>query len=486
MIDHLDQQKPDKFDNVSEKQPDPRPTNKTPTKPPLRNTARNRIFQIVGVAVLVLICLLVWKFFGDRSQNAVSKPRGDVAPVETAVASQRDVPIQIKSIGNIEPLSTVSIRSQVEGTLQAVHFQPGDEVKKGDLLFSIDPRPLQSALAQAQANLVKSMAAVTQGRDIVQKDAATARNLRTIAKRDATLVEQGVISREEYDNAVSAAEAAEAAVRSDESAVATLQAAVKAEQANVENARVQLSYTSIRSPIQGKTGNLAITAGNLIPANNQTPLVTITQTNPIYVTFAVPEPDLMRIRQYAEKEGFKTEAIIPGDESNHANGRLSLVDNTVDVTTGTVRLKATFDNNDRRLYPGQFVNVVLTLGTQDSATVVPSQAVQIGQDSSYVYVVKQDMTAEVRNVKTGTVLDNMTVIEDGLKPGEQVVTDGQLRLVPGIRVQISGQSGNRVNRASGGSNGSGNGGGGSNAGTAGANNGTTGGGKPISNQAVNQ
>lgn len=485
MTDHLDQEKPDE---VVETQPIPPPPSSKPiSKPPLGKRARNRIFQIVGVAVLVLICVLVWRFFGDRSQNAVSKPRGEVAPVETAVATQRDVPIQIKSIGNIEPLSTVSIRSQVEGTLQSVHFQPGDEVKKGDLLFSIDPRPLQSALAQAQANLVKSMAAVTQGRDIVQKDAATARNLRLIAKRDATLVEEGVISREEYDNAASAAEAAEAAVRSDESSVATLQAGVKAEQANVENARVQLSYTNIRSPIQGKTGNLAITAGNLVPADNQTPLVTITQTNPIYVTFTVPEPDLMRIRQYAEKEGFKTEAIIPGDEGNRANGRLSLVDNTVDVTTGTVRLKAIFDNNDRRLYPGQFVNVVLTLGTQQSATVVPSQAVQIGQHSAFVYVVKQDMTAEVRNVKTGTALDNMTVIDQGLNPGEQIVTDGQLRLVPGIRVQISRQgSGNRGTR-SGGANGVSNGGAGNDTAAPEPKNGAAGGnGKPAANPAVSQ
>ena len=425
------------------------------SKPVARTKTRARIVQIIGVALLVLVCVLVWKYFGDRSQNAVSRPRGEVAPVEAAAATQRDVPIQIKSIGNIEPLSTVSVRSQVEGTLQGVHFQPGDEVKKGDLLFTIDARPLQAALSQAEANLAKAIAAVSQGRDIVLKDQATARNLRTIAKRDATLVEEGVISREEYDNASSAADAADATVRSDQSAVATLQAAVKAEQANVQNAQVQLSYTSIRAPIQGKTGNLAITAGNLIPANNTTPLVTITQTSPIYVTFSVPEPELMRIRQYAEKTSFKTEAIIPGDEGHPTSGRLSLVDNTVDVTTGTIRLKATFDNGDRRLYPGQFVNVVLTLGTQESAVVVPSQAVQIGQDSSFVYVVKPDMTAEVRKVKAGTSIDNMTVIEDGLKPGEQVVTDGQLRLVPGARVSISGQGGGRGNQQGGGRSGGG-------------------------------
>ena len=204
---------------------------------------------------------------------------------------------------------------------------------------------------------------------------------------------------------------------------------------------MQLSYTTIRASLTGKTGNLAVTSGNLVRANDTTPMVTITESMPIYVTFSVPEQDLQRIRQ-AASSNLMAEVIIPGDESNPAHGRLSLVDNTVDVATGTVRLKATFENSDRRLYPGQYVNVVLTLGTQNEAIVVPAQAVQIGQDKSFVYVVKADMTVEVRNVTTGVTLDNMTVIEDGLKPGEQVVTDGQLRLVPGAKVQSkSGQGG---------------------------------------------
>jgi multidrug efflux system membrane fusion protein len=410
-------------------------TDKRTTTSQRRGPSRSRIVQIVGVVFLLLVCLLIWRFFGDRSQTAFSKPRGEVVPVETAKVTQRDVPIQIKSIGNVEALSTVSVRSQIEGTLQRVYFTPGQEVKKGDLLFTIDPRPLQAALSQAEANLVKSMASVRQGQDIVLKDQATAKNLRTIAKRDATLIEAGVISREEYDNAVSAAEAAEATTRSDQSAVANLQAAVKAEQANVQSAQVQLGYTSIHAPLTGKTGNLAVTAGNLVPANNTTPLVTITQTAPIYVTFSVPEQELQRIRKYASSTSFKTEVIIPGDEANIMQGKLSLVDNTVDMTTGTVRLKATFENPDRRLYPGQFVNTVLTLGTQENVAMVPSQAVQVGQDSSFVYVVKPDTTVEVRKVKTGTTVDDLAVIEQGLQVGELVVTDGQLRLVPGAKVQ---------------------------------------------------
>jgi membrane fusion protein, multidrug efflux system len=404
---------------------------------------RARIVQIVSVLVLIVLLVLLWRFLGDRAApKAAGTGRGEVVPVEIASVTTMDVPLQIKAIGNVEPLSTIAVRSQVEGTLTRVAFAPGQEVKKGDLLFTIDSRPLQAALSEAEANLLKAMAAVRQGQDIVAKDEATANNSRVIVNRDARLIESGVISREEYDNAMAKLQADEATVRADKSAVANLQAAQKAEQASVENARVQLSYTTIRSPLAGKTGNLAVTAGNLVRANDTTPMVTITSSAPIYVTFSVPESDLMRIRQYASSTSFKTEVIVPGDESNHAFGKLSLVDNTVDVTTGTVRLKATFINEDRRLYPGQFVNVVLTLGMQNSAVVVPSQAVQIGQDKSFVYVVKFDSTVEMRVVKPGAAADTMTVIDDGLKPGEQVVTDGQLRLVPGAKVQPKGQ-GNR-------------------------------------------
>lgn len=402
------------------------------------NRTRARIVQIVSVLVLVLLLVLLWRFLGDRSTPKAAG-RGEVVPVETALVTQQDVPLQIKAIGNVEALSTIGVRSQVEGILTRVGFVPGQEVKKGDLLFTIDSRPLQAALSEAEANLLKAMAAVRQGNDIVAKDQATANNSRTILNRDARLIEAGVISREEYDNANAKLLADEATVRADRSAVANLVAAQKAEQAAVQNARVQLSYTTIRAPLAGKTGNLAVTAGNLVRANDTTPMVTLTTSAPIYVTFSVPEQDLMRIRQYASSTGFVTEVVIPGDEANHAFGKLSLVDNTVDPATGTVRLKATFVNDDRRLYPGQFVNVVLTLGIQSGAIVVPSQAVQIGQDKSFVYVVKADSTAEMRVVKPGPTAVTMTVIEDGLKLGEQVVTDGQLRLVPGAKVQPKGQ-----------------------------------------------
>ncbi|SRR5581483_4719499 len=416
-----------------------RPADASVQKP---NRLRARIIQIVSIVILIVLLVVLWRFLGDRAATPGANSRGgrggtgEAVPVEIAPVTQQDVPIQIKSIGNVEAVTTISVRSQVEGILQSVGFVPGQEVKKGALLFSIDPRPLQAQLSQAEANLLKAMAAVRQGNDIVARDEATLANDRVIVSRDLKLVESGVVPREQYDNDLAKQRASEATVRADQSAVANLQAAQKAEQASVENARVQLSYTTIRAPIAGKTGNLAVTQGNLVRANDTTPMVTITSSSPIYVTFSVPERDLVRIRQATGKEGLEVQGEIPGDEGNPVKGRLSLVDNTVDPATGTVRLKATFINDDRRLYPGQFVNVILTLGTATQATVVPSQAVQVGQDKSFVYVAKADGTVEMRTVKTGATVGSMTMIDDGLKPGEQVVTDGQLRLVPGAKWQV--------------------------------------------------
>jgi multidrug efflux system membrane fusion protein len=403
---------------------------------------RARIIQIVSVLLLVVLLVVLWRFLGDKAATPGGGGRGgrggagEVVPVEVASVTQQDVPIQIKGIGNTEALSTVAVRSQIEGTLMRVAFTPGQEVKKGDLLFTIDPRPLQAQLSEAEANLLKAMAAVRQGNDIVARDEATVTNDQTIVNRDLRLLEAGVVPREQYDNDLTKLHADEATVRADKSSVANLQAAQKAEEAVVQNARVQLGYTTIRAPITGRTGNLAVTQGNLVRANDTAALVTIASSSPIYVTFSVPERDLVRIRQASGKEGLVVRGEIPGDEANPVMGKLSLVDNTVDPATGTVRLKATFINEDRRLYPGQFVNVVLTLGTANQAVVVPTQAVQIGQDKSFVYVVKADGTAEMRTVKTGTAMDTMTVIEEGLRPGEQVVTDGQLRIVPGAKVQV--------------------------------------------------
>ena len=417
-----------------------------PQQTDTKSRRRSRKVQLVSILGLAVVLILVWYLLGPKPNKAANRQHAEVVPVEIAAASTMDVPVQVKSIGNVESISAVAVRSQVEGTLQAVHFTPGQEVKKGALLFTIDPRPMQAMVAQANANLAKAVAAVDQGRQVLAKDDATATNTRTIMRRDATLVEGGVISREEYDNAVAAAKAADATVRADQSSINSLNAAAKAEEANVRNAQVQLSYAVIRAPISGKTGNLVVTLGNLVRANDTTPLVTITQSSPIYVTFTVPAPDFFRIREYASHADFRTEVSIPGSSQPSQQGKLSLIDNTVDTTTGTIRLKATFENTNGLLYPGLFTNVVLTLGTQHDAVVIPAQAVQIGQDNSFVYAVKPDMTVEVRNVKTGTTYNEMMEIDDGIKPGEKVVTDGQLRLVPGAAVQEKEGSAGKANR----------------------------------------
>jgi len=411
------------------------------TRPRHERKSRSRLVQLISFVGLILLLVLLWRIFGNKTDRAANRNREQAVPVEIAAATQKDVPIQIKGIGNVEALSTISVRSEIEGSLQRVFFTPGQEVKKNDLLFMIDPRPLQAALNTEESNLLKAVAAVKQSQAVVVKDQATAMNSKVFAAREAKLVENGVIARQDYDNAASKAQSDDAVVKADQESVDNLQAAVKAQQSVVANARVQLSYTDIRAPLAGKTGDLEVTAGNLVQPNSTTPLVTITQTTPIYVTFSIPQQELGQIRQYQAGKELSVQAFFPGDENNPAMGRLSLIDNTVDPATGTIKLKATFENSDRRLFPGQFVNVVLTLGTEQSATVVPSQAVQIGQDQQFVYVVKQDMTVEVRKVKTGDSLDNMTVIEEGLNPGEQVVTDGQLSLVPGAKVQSkSGQN----------------------------------------------
>ena len=279
------------------------PVDATPASTNTRrpHKTRARIIQIVSILLLVVLLVVLWRFLGDKAATPAGGGRGgrggagEVVPVEVASVTQQDVPIQIKGIGNTEALSTVAVRSQVEGTLMRVAFTPGQEVKKGDLLFMIDPRPLQAQLSGAEANLLKAMASVRQGNDIVARDEATVTNDQTIVNRDLKLVEAGVIPREQYDNDLTKLHADEATVRADKSSVANLQAAQKAEEAVVQNARIQLSYTTIRAPIAGKTGNLAVTQGNLVRANDTASMVTIASSSPIYVTFSVPERDLVRI-----------------------------------------------------------------------------------------------------------------------------------------------------------------------------------------------
>jgi multidrug efflux system membrane fusion protein len=358
-----------------------------------------------------------------------------VLPVEVVAAVQKTVPVRLQAIGNVQAYSTVSVKSRIAGQLIRVYFREGQDVQKGELLFTIDPRPFEAALKQAEANLERDMAQVIQAEANAQRDIAQEKNAQVEADRYKLLFERGVVSQEQYDNFRTNAEALEAAVLADKAAKANAEAAVIADKAAVENAKLQLSYCSIFSPIDGRTGSLIVQEGNMIK-DNDTIMVVINQITPIYVDFSVPEQYLAEIRKYMAGGKLKVEAVIPNDEVHPENGIISFIDNAIDTATGTIQLKGTFANGEKRLWPGQFVKVVLTLAEEPNAVVVPSQAVQGGQKGQYVFVVKPDLTVESRPVVLGLILNNETVIQKGLSPGENVVTDGQLHLYPGAKVEI--------------------------------------------------
>ncbi|HTV60197.1 MAG TPA: efflux RND transporter periplasmic adaptor subunit [Verrucomicrobiae bacterium] len=328
-------------------------------------------------------------------------------PVTVAKAVQKTVPIELTAIGTGEAYSKVSIEAQVNAILNAVHFQQGDFVKKGQLLFTLDARPFQAALAQAEANLAR--------------DKAQAQLAHVEAERYTKLFNEGVAAKEQYDQYLSTAEADDAAVRSD--------------QAAVEAAELNLQYCSINSPIDGRTGALQVYPGNVVKQNDVPVLVIINQITPIYVDFSVPEQYLGVIKKYMALGRLPVQAVPYGDTAAEG-GYLVFVDNSVDNTTGTIKLKGAFPNPDHRLWPGQFSTVTLRLSEEENAITVPSQAVQTGQDGQFVYVVSSDDRAESRPVKVARTINGDSVISQGITPGETVVTDGQLRLLPGIQVQI--------------------------------------------------
>lgn len=337
---------------------------------------------------------------GGRSREAV--------PVLVATAVQKSVPIQLRAVGNVEAYTTVSVKSQVTGVLTQAHFKEGQDVKKGQLLFTIDPRPFEAALKQAEANLAR--------------DTAQVRNLREQVRRYAELVEKQYVSREQYDQIKTNADAAEAVVEADKAAV--------------ENAKVQLSYCYIYSPVNGRVGSLLVNEGNLVRVNDGAPLVVINQITPINVTFAVPEQHLADLKRHMAGGKLHVDARFQSDEGRPEKGTLAFVDNAVDRSTGTIKLKAEFSNQERRLWPGQFVNVALTLSTQADAVVVPSEAVQVGPEGQQLFIVKEDRRVEVRPVTVGPTQAGESVITKGVAAGEVVVREGQFLLGSGSRVDI--------------------------------------------------
>jgi len=339
--------------------------------------------------------------------------RGGDATVPVTVASvvQKSMPIEIRVIGNVEAYSVVSVHAQITGQLTAVNFKEGDDVKKDQVLFTLDKRPLEAALLAVQANL--------------QRDIAQAANAKVVAQRYADLAARSIATTEQVETSRTAA--------------AALDATVEADRAAVENAKVQLQYATISSPIAGRTGALMVHEGNLVRAADQTPLVVINQVAPIYVQFAVPESRLTELKRFMGKGTLAVEAQAPNDEAAVSRGHITFIDNNVDQTTGTIKIKATFPNEDHRLWPGQFVNVIVALTKDPTAVVVPTAAVQVGQQGQYAYVVKPDKSVEFRSVVVERTAGLETVIKSGLKPSETVVTDGHLRIVQGSRVSIKGE-----------------------------------------------
>jgi multidrug efflux system membrane fusion protein len=388
-------------------------------------------FTFIGILGLLLLAVLSSVCSKEKSGRPTSAP----LPVTVGTTIQKTVPVQLRAIGNVQAYSTISVKSRIAGQLMRVYFKEGQDVKQGEPLFTIDPRPFEAALRQAEANLERDMAQVKQAEANLERDTAQAKNAQVDAERYKLLFEKGVVAKQQYDNFRTNAEALEATVRADRAAKVNAEATVVADRAAVENARLQLGYCSIRSPIDGRTGSLIVQEGNMIKENDVI-MVVINQITPIYVSFSVPEQHLAEIKKYMALGKLQVEALVPMNEERVERGVVTFVDNAVDISTGTIRLKGTFANNEKRLWPGQFVNVVLTLTTEPNVIVVPSEAIQIGQEGQYVFVVKSDLTVEFRPVVSGITINGETVIQKGLKVDEKIVTDGQLRLYPGAKVEI--------------------------------------------------
>jgi multidrug efflux system membrane fusion protein len=366
---------------------------------------KNSLFKTIGVATLAALAAAAACSSSGGKTSGRAIPG---SPVSVAQAVEKDIPLEIAAVGRVEAMSTVSVKAQVGGEITAVHFKEGQAVRKGDKLFTIDARPFEIALKQAES--------------LLEKDRALLRNAQADVARYADLVQKDYVTKQQYDALVANRD--------------VLAAAVKADEAGVANAQLELEFTTVHSPVDGRTGSLFIDPGNIIKANDVGPAVVIEQMTPIYVTFSVPEQHLPRIKEFMSKAPLATEAVSSGSGQPPVTGVLSFIDNAIDQSTGTITLKATFDNSSGVLWPGQFLNVRLTLATEKGALVIPSQSIQTGQTGQYVYVVKDDLTAELRPVKVSRAYGEESIIAEGLKLGERVVTDGQLRLAPGSRVEI--------------------------------------------------
>lgn len=368
--------------------------------------ARRIFLAVAGLVVAVVIAAFVLR--GMPGSRAAAPKAVPAVPVTVAKVVTESVPVRLRAIGNVEAYTTVSVKARVDGQIVSVHFKEGDEVHAGAILFEIDKRPFEAQLGQAQATLLKDRALL---------DHANEQD-----RRYKELLAQKFVSPDAY-----------AQIRTN---VETAAAQIRADEANIESVKLQIGYCTIRSPITGYAGKIQIQEGNLVKANDA-PLVVINQVVPVNVAFAVPEQSLPSVRKYEADGELRVTAQVPNSGAQPISGKLSFVDNTTDVSTGTIKLKAQFANTDKALWPGQFVDVVLTLTQQQNAIVVPTTAIQNGPNGQYVFIVKSDHTVDLRDVKIDRSEGNLTVIANGLAPGETVVTVGQLRLAPGTKVTVA-------------------------------------------------
>ncbi len=368
------------------------------------------------------------------SPQSVQTAKRESVPVTVAKAVERAAPLSLRLIGAVEPYATVAVKAQVAGQVMEVGFHEGQQVRKGDLLFRIDPRPFENALRQAEANVTRDLAQQRQAEANLARDVAQVKTAEQQASRYARLAKEGVVSKEQSDAVRTNADVLEESVRAGRAAIDSLRATLASDRAAVETAKLQLEYCTIRAAIDGRTGNLLVNQGNLVKANDDTPMVVIHQVNPIYVSFSAPQQQLDEIRRHQADHPLDVEVLQ--ENQPIARGKLTFVDHSVDRTTGTIKLKATFANAEQRLWPGRFVNVVVTLAVERAVTMVPSEAIQTGQKGVFAFVVKPDSTVEMRKIAAGRIVGKETVVEEGVRPGETVVTDGHLRLVPGAKVDV--------------------------------------------------
>lgn len=403
----------------------------------LDNKLRLPMMRTVVIAVSLAMVVL-FPAACSKKQNGGPNAGGPKppTPVRVAAATVASVPVQLRTFGTGEAYSTIELKSQVSGVVTDVMFNEGDVVEKDQVLFIIDKRPFEVALKQAEANLSRVQAEHQQSQAMVARDKAQAANAKKELARDTELLSRKTISQEEYDQTKANAEALEAAVKADEAAVQSAAEMIRVNTAAIDDAKLQLDYCTIRSPIKGKTGSLLVHKGDLAKANDTQPLVIINQTQPMYVTFTLPEIHLSKVKKAMESGALKVSASIPEEEGAPVEGQVSFIDNEVQSGTGTIRLKATFANEDMRLWPGQYVSVVLDIDVLADVVVVPSEAIQVGQNGTYAYVVGADMTVAMRELKTSETQDGKTVVTEGLEVGETVVTEGQMRLAPGATVKI--------------------------------------------------